>query len=210
MDQRLYSPATRRNRDPILAVLREVLPPSGTVLEVASGSGEHVVHFAPHFPKLTWQPSDPDPQARVSIAAWIQAAHARNVVPPLDLDVRAGHWPTTHADALICINMIHIAPWSACVGLMGGAGRVVSLDGVLYLYGPYRVGGRHTAPSNDAFDQSLRQQNPEWGVRDLEAVIAEAERNGFAFVKSAPMPANNLSVVFRKKPAGLIGTGAGA
>jgi hypothetical protein len=208
MDQRLYSPAARRNRDPILAVLREVLPPSGTVLEVGSGSGEHVVHFAPHFPKLTWQPSDPDPQARISIAAWIQAAHVRNVVPPLDLDARTGQWPITHADALICINMIHIAPWSACVGLMSGAGRITDLDGVLYLYGPFRVGGRHTAPSNDAFDQGLRQQNPEWGVRDLEAVVAEAERHGFAFVKTHTMPANNLSVVFRKKPAGLIGTGA--
>jgi hypothetical protein len=208
MDQRLYSPAARRNRDPILVVLREVLPPSGTVLEVGSGSGEHVVHFASHLPKLNWQPSDPDPQARISITAWIRAAQVNNVAPPLDLDARIGQWPITRADALISINMIHIAPWSACIGLMSGAGRVLDVDGVLYLYGPYRVGARHTAPSNDAFDQSLRQQNPEWGVRDLEAVIAEAERNGLAFVKTQAMPANNLSVVFRKKPAGLIGTGA--
>ena len=199
MDHRLYSSATRRNRDPILAVLRGFLPARGLVLEVASGSGEHVVHFAPHFPKLTWQPSDPDLQARESIAAWIEAGGIGNVAAPVDLDARSGEWPIIEADAVICINMVHIAPWSACVGLLAGTERVLVPGGVLYLYGPYRVGGRDTALSNAAFDQSLRRQNPEWGVRDLEAVIAEAERHGFAFVKTVAMPANNLLLVFTRR-----------
>jgi hypothetical protein len=204
MDERLFSPSTERNRAPIAAVLRRWLPAAGTVLEIASGTGEHVSHFAAEFPKLVFQPSDPDRAARASVAAW--TAGMANVRPPLALEVAATGWeddpgiPAPIA-AILCINMIHISPWAATLGLMRGAGRLLAAGGVLYLYGAYRREGRHTAPSNAAFDASLRRQNPEWGVRDLEGVIAEAEARGFALADVVEMPANNLSVIFRRQAA---------
>ena len=189
-------PAVARNRDPILAVLGRVLPASGTVLEVASGSGEHAAYFAPRLPHLVWQPSDPEPAHRDSIAAWAAHAAVPNLRPPLDLDTCTGAWPA--AATVVCINMIHIAPWDACAGLMRGAGNILPAGGVLYLYGPFKEGGRHTAPSNAAFDATLRRHDPSWGVRDLGDVAAEAAVHGMALAETVEMPVNNLSVVFAK------------
>ena len=197
-DARRYAPSTARNREPILDVLRRHLPTRGLVLEVASGAGEHAVHFARAFPDLVFQPSDPDADARASIDAWLAAEGLANVRPSIALDAASEAWPITEADAVLCINMIHIAPWEATVGLVRGAAKVLGGGGVLYLYGPYRRDGAHTAPSNEAFDQSLRARNPEWGVRDLEAVAALAESHGFAPPMVEEMPANNLSLVFRR------------
>jgi len=195
-DLRRNAPSALRNREPILGVLRRVLPPHGTVLEIASGTGQHTAFFASAFPRLTFQPSDLEPEAWASIAAW--SAPLQNVRPPLAIDVTAERWKVARADAVLCINMIHIAPWEACEGLMRGVAHLLSPGGILYLYGPYRLDGRHTAPSNAAFDQSLRMQNPAWGVRDLEAVVAEADRHGLVLVERVPMPANNQSVVLRR------------
>jgi hypothetical protein len=197
-DRRLYFPATARNRQPILEVLKQHLPTHGLVLEVASGSGEHVAHFARGCTGLTFQPSDPDPDHCASIDAWTAALGLANVRPAIDLDVTAAAWPVAEADALLCTNMIHIAPWAATLGLMRGAGRILPGGGLLYFYGPYKRGGQHTAPSNAAFDASLRAQNPEWGVRDLEAVADLAASQGFCAPVIVEMPANNLSLVFRK------------
>jgi len=198
----LTAPAVARNREPILAVLRRVLPEHGLVLEIASGSGEHAVYFAAALPHLNWQPTDPDPEARASIAAYRAATALPNVLPPLALDAAAAHWPVTEIDAqidaIVSINMIHIAPWVAAEGLMAGAERLLPERGVLFLYGPFREHGRHTAPSNAAFDESLRARNREWGVRDLDEVAALASRHGFALEERIAMPANNLSVVFRR------------
>jgi SAM-dependent methyltransferase len=199
-DNALTAPAVARNRDPILAVLREVLSAPGTVLEIASGSGEHAVHFASALSHLVWQPTDPDAQARRSIAAHAARAQLPNLLPPLELDAAAAAWPVTHADAIVSINMIHIAPWSAAEGLMAGAARLLPPGSPLYLYGPYREHGRHTAPSNAAFDESLKARDPAWGVRDLDEVTALANRHGLALSRTVAMPANNLSVVFRRNP----------
>jgi hypothetical protein len=196
----LTAPAVARNRDPILAVLREVLPAAGTVLEIASGTGEHAVHFAAALPHLVWQPTDPDAQARGSIAAHAAAAGLSNLLPPLELDAAAPVWPVTRAASLVSINMIHISPWRATQGLMAGAARVLPAGAPLYLYGPYRRHGQHTAPSNAAFDESLRARDPEWGVRDLDEVVALAAGHGLALQRSVAMPANNLSVIFRRNP----------
>jgi SAM-dependent methyltransferase len=193
------APSVARNRDPILDVLRRVLPPAGLVLEIASGTGEHAVHVAAALPALTWQPSDRDPQALASNAAHRAAASLSNLAPPLALDVTAPAWPLAQADAIVCINMIHIAPWAACEGLMAGAGRVLSAGGVLYLYGPFQQGGAPTAPSNAAFDENLRARDPAWGVRDLGAVAAVAAANGLDLEARIEMPANNLSLVFRRR-----------
>jgi SAM-dependent methyltransferase len=193
----LTSPAAARNRDPILSVLREVLPERGTVLEIASGSGEHAVHFAAGLPQIAWQPTDLDASARESIAAHRAAAALPNLLAPLALDVHGWPWPVARADAVVAINMIHIAPWTATEALMAGAARVLPSGGVLFLYGPYREHGVHTAPSNAAFDQSLRARDPAWGVRDLGDVTALAARHGLRFERRIAMPANNLSVVFR-------------
>lgn len=195
-DARRMAPATARNRDPILAVLKRVLPRRGVVLEIASGTGEHAVHFAHNLPDIVWQPSDPDAESRRSIAAWTEASGAANVLPPLDLDAAAPSWPIDRADAMVCINMVHISPWRATEGLLGGAARVLPAGGVLYLYGPYKRDGRHTAPSNEAFDRDLRQRNPEWGVRDVAEVRNVASAFGLRFQEIVEMPANNLSVVF--------------
>lgn len=197
-DARRHAPATARNRDPILAVLRRHLPGAGTLLEVSAGTGEHAVHFAAAFPGLTWQPTDPDPGARASIAAWAREAKLNNLRPPLALDAAADDWPVGRADAVLCINMIHIAPWAAGLGLLRGAARLLSPGGPLILYGPFRQGGRHTAPSNAAFDAGLRAQDPDWGVRDLETVATEAAALGFGPPEVEPMPANNLMPIFRR------------
>jgi SAM-dependent methyltransferase len=196
-DPRRYAPATLRNREAILAVLARCLPPRGLVLEVASGSGEHLVHFAAALPALDFQPSDPNPASRASINAWA-ASLLPNPRPALDLDAEAETWPVTAADAILCINMIHIAPWRACRGLIRGAARILGPGGVLYLYGPYKRAGTHTAPSNAEFDLGLRARNPEWGVRDLEAVAELATVAGFSAPAVEAMPANNLSLVFRR------------
>ena len=195
-DPRRFAPATARNRDPILAVLRDVLPERGVVLEIASGTGEHAVHFAAAFPALIFQPSDPDADARASTDAW--AAGVANIRPALALDASASSWPVDAADAVLCINMIHIAPWSACEGLTRGAAAILPADAPLVLYGPFKRGGRHTAPSNAEFDAGLRARNPEWGVRNLEDVAALAAASGFGPPQVTEMPANNLVVVFRR------------
>lgn len=200
-DSRLYAPATQRNRDPILAVLERHLPSRGDVLEVASGSGEHVVHFAARLGGLVFQPSDPDPAARASIDAWVTVSGLGNIRPALALDAAAPDWPVMRADAVLAINMIHIAPWRAAKGLVAGAARLLAPGGVLYLYGPYRRDGRHTAPSNAAFDADLRARNPAWGVRALEDVAALAARAGFSEPEVEAMPANNLSLIFRREGA---------
>jgi SAM-dependent methyltransferase len=199
-DNALTAPAVARNRDPILAVLREVLPAAGTVLEVASGTGEHAAHFAAALPHLVWQPSDPDEHARRSIAAHAARVELPNLLPPLELDAAAAVWPVTRADAVVSINMIHIAPWRAAEGLIAGAARLLPPGGPLYLYGPYRQHGRHTAPSNAAFDDSLRARDPDWGVRDLEEVVELAGRHGLSLQRTVAMPANNLSVIFIRSP----------
>ncbi len=193
------SPAVARNRDPILAVLRRHLPAQGTVLEIAAGTGEHAAYLAPQFPHLVWQPSDADPDALASIEAHRAAAGAPNLRAPIALDVTAPAWPVTRADAVLSINMIHISPWAAAQGLMAGAARLLPEGGVLYLYGPFKENGEHTAPSNATFDASLRARDPEWGVRDTGEVRALADRHGFNFVERVAMPANNLSLVFRRR-----------
>ena len=195
---RRHAPATARNRQPILDVLRRHLPESGLVLEVASGSGEHVMHFAAALPNLVFQPSDPDSEARASIDDWARETGLANVRPAVALDAQSAAWPVEQADAVLCCNMIHIAPWQAATGLIAGAGRLLPANGLLYLYGPYHRGGRHTAPSNDAFDRDLRRRNPAWGVRDLEDVAAWANENGFGAPEIVVMPANNLSLIFRR------------
>jgi len=204
MAERLYAPATQRNREPILAVLRRALPAAGSVLELASGTGEHAVWLAAHFPGLVFQPSDPDAESRASIAAWIAFTGVGNVRAPLAIDVEAPDWEATPEiprplAAILCINMIHISPWAATLGLMRGADALLAPGGVLYLYGAYKRGGAHTAPSNAAFDASLRARDPEWGVRDLEAVADAAAERGLALEEVVEMPANNLSVILRRR-----------
>jgi SAM-dependent methyltransferase len=190
------APAVARNRDPILAVLRRVLPAQGKVLEIASGTGEHAAYFASHLPHLTWQPSDIEPSALASIAAHRASAGAANLLEAIRLDATAPVWPITQADAIVSINMIHIAPWAAAQGLMAGANRMLSAGQILYLYGPFKENGRHTAPSNASFDASLRAQDESWGVRDSTQVCELAALHGFEFVERVAMPANNLSLVF--------------
>lgn len=194
-----HAPATLRNRAPILTVLREALPASGIVVEVASGSGEHAVWFARHLPALIWQPSDPDPDARASIEARRLEEGSANLRAPLALEVEARAWPIERADAIVCINMVHISPWFATEGLMAGASRLLAPGAPLVLYGPYVRPGFTTSESNLEFDKSLKARNLKWGLRDLEAVTAEAESNGLALERIVEMPANNLSVIFRGK-----------
>ena len=195
-DARRFSPSAARNRGPILDTLRPRLPAAGLLLEVASGTGEHCAHLAAALPSLTVQPTDPDPEALASVNAW--CATLPNVRPALPLDAAALDWPVTAADAVLCINMIHIAPWEATIGLIRGAAKVLPAGGLLYLYGPFRRAGIPTAPSNDAFDQDLRMQNPAWGLRELETVTSAAAAEGFGLPEVVEMPANNLSVFFRR------------
>jgi len=189
-----YAPAAQRNREPIREVLARELPETGTVLMIAEGSGEHAVHFARSFPALTWQPSDIDPDALASIAAWCDDEALPNLARPIALDVTAPSWPIERAAAITCINMIHISPWEATLALFAGAARTLAPGALLYLYGPYRFDGA-TAPSNEAFDASLRARDSRWGVRDVRDL--EAAASGFALREVVAMPANNHSLVFR-------------
>lgn len=197
-DARRHAPATARNREAILAVLRDVLPSSGLVLEVASGSGEHVVHFAGGLPALQWQPTDPDPAAIASVAAWTGDANLPNIRPPLTLDASSPDWPVQAADAILCINMAHISPWAATVGLFMQGARLLPKGAPLILYGPYFRKDHEAAPSNLAFDESLRARNGQWGVRWLEDVTQLAQGQGFALEVVHEMPANNLTLVYRR------------
>jgi hypothetical protein len=197
----LFAPAAERNKGPILDVLQRFLPPVGAVLEIASGTGQHVVHFARRLEHLTWIPSDVSADARRSIQGWLSAERLANVRPPLELDVRDRPWPVDiDLNAIVCINLIHIAPWSVTPALFAGARDELADQGVVYLYGPYKQQGRHTALSNEAFDRSLRAQDPDWGVRNLEDVVETARTAGFDHVEAVNMPANNLSLIFRKRP----------
>lgn len=203
LENRLDYPATGRNREVILDVLRDALPESGTVLEIASGSGQHITYFARHLPHLTWQPSDPEEAARASTDAWrISEGVEANVHPAMNIDATVDIWSAASVkdlNAILSINMIHIAPWAACLGLLRNASRLLKPKGVLYFYGPFKIGGVHTAQSNAEFDLSLRQQDPDWGVRNLDDVAEEALKQNFQLMKTVRMPANNLSVIFHRK-----------
>ncbi len=214
LDDRQYAPATQRNRDAILSVLLKVLPSTGTVLEISSGTGEHAIFLAPRLAPRHWIPSDLNPVAIASIAAWQTDHPAANLHPPIHLNVCDLTWAVEQQPlpeplqrlnltqqpirAIVNVNMIHIAPWAACLGLLAGAERILPPGGILYLYGPFKQHGHHTADSNAEFDQSLQAQNPEWGVRNLEDVVAVAQTHNLALAETSAMPANNLSVVFQK------------
>ncbi|HKK50639.1 MAG TPA: DUF938 domain-containing protein [Myxococcota bacterium] len=192
------APATHRNREPILEALARWLEGPARVLEIASGTGQHAVFFARHLPRVRWQPSEADPAGLASIAAWIDESALENVAPPLALDVRDEVWPVEPGlDAIFNANLIHIAPWEVTLALLAGAGRVLRDRGLLLLYGPFRVGGEHTAPSNAAFDADLRRRDPSWGVRDREAVEAAARERGLRKIADESLPANNRLLVFR-------------
>lgn len=190
--------APERNKDPILAVLQDVLPKRGCVLELASGSGQHAVHFATHLPALSFQPSDSDPENLESIRAWVTESALENLLPPLTLDVRDAQWPVDKVDAIFCANMVHISEWACSIALLEGAARHLDARGVLVIYGPFRLNGEHTAPSNAAFDDSLKARNPAWGVRDAEAIEALAAPHGFVHCQRIAMPANNQCLVLRR------------
>jgi hypothetical protein len=197
-DSRLDFPATRRNRDPILEVLRRVLVGREHVLELASGSGQHAAYFSAALPESRWTPTDPEPEHRASISAW--CADHPNVADPLDLDVGVVPWAVpASVDAIVCANLIHIAPWEICLALLQGASVVLSPEQPLVLYGPFAQGGHHSAPSNAAFDQSLKDRDSRWGVRDLDVVRERAAEHGLHLEEQVEMPANNLSVVFRRR-----------
>jgi SAM-dependent methyltransferase len=198
-DGGLHAAATDRNRDPILEVLRSVLPPAGVILEIASGTGQHVAYFARALPALSWQPSDASAAHLASIAAWSAASASDNIAAPLLLDVEREPWPVAHADAILNINMVHIAPWSAAEALFRGAARLLPVAGLLYMYGPFKRGGQHTAPSNLRFDERLRGEDPRWGVRDVDDLQGLATSAGFAPAEIIEMPANNLSLLFRRR-----------
>jgi SAM-dependent methyltransferase len=200
-DARQFSPSAARNCGPIREVLSRVLPKKGTVLEIGSGTGEHAVGFAKALPRLDWLPSDPDAASRASIKAWIATEGLANVRAPVSIDVREAVWGVEDAapfDAIISLNMVHIAPWEAALGLVAGAGRLLRLDGVLFLYGPFMRGGTHTAPSNAAFDADLKRRDPRWGVRDIDDLVGRAAPHGLDLREVVKMPANNLSLVFVK------------
>jgi cyclopropane fatty-acyl-phospholipid synthase-like methyltransferase len=194
-----YAPATQRNRDSIVAVLRDILPENGSVLEIASGTGEHIIHFAAYFPQFTWQPSDYDPAGLDSITAWIAESRLPNIAPPVLIDSAAPVWAVDQADAIVCINMVHISPWKATVGLFAGAAKLLTPGAPLYLYGPYIEADQRTASSNEAFDASLRTANPLWGLRSVEDVTALADAAGFVLENRIAMPANNLSLIFHRR-----------
>lgn len=193
-----HAPAAGRNREPIAAVLTEELPSSGLVVEVASGTGEHAVHFARTFPRLQWQPTDPDPAALESVAAWRETVRLPNLLPPIRLDASDAAWPVASADAVLCINMIHISPVAATVGLVTGAARLLAPGSPLVLYGPFFEEGVETAPSNLAFDASLQARDPEWGLRSVEWLDRVASEEGFRRSRRVAMPANNLTLVYRR------------
>jgi hypothetical protein len=193
-----FAPASERNRQPILDLLRRVLPSTGLVLEVASGTGQHVLFFSEHLRDLRWQPTDASPDALRSIGAWVAEATHPNLLPPLELDVRAADWPIGEADALLCINMIHISPWEATEALFHGAAKVLAAGSPLITYGPYRLCGEHTAKSNEAFDQSLRSRNARWGVRDVDALVELGRQTGLSLQERVDMPANNMTLVWTR------------
>ncbi len=195
-DGRPRNPAAERNKEPIREVLARVLPARGTVLEVASGTGVHALHFAAGLPQLVWQPSEADPELRESMAQAVRAQAPANVRAPVALDVRQPAWPIEHADALVCINLTHVAPWSATEALLDGAGRILPAGGTVVIYGPFRRDGGHTAESNRAFDQALRARDPEWGLRDVETVADAANARGLRLSEIVEMPANNFCAVF--------------
>lgn len=200
-DQRMFSPSAARNSAPILAVLKRVLPTHGVVLEIGCGTGEHAVSFAAAMPYLTWRPSDPDSDARASTASWIRFSGLGNVLPPLDIEVCSTPWgveQTAPFEGIVSINMVHIAPWAASLGLVAGAGRLLCPGGVLVLYGPFMRNGEHSAPSNAAFDTSLKAHNSSWGVRDIADLERVGQSSGLSLRDTIEMPANNMSVVFTR------------
>jgi hypothetical protein len=198
-DGRLVSPSAERNKGPITEILMRVLPARGDVLEISSGTGQHVLHFAQALPHIRWQPTERDADCLTSIASWLAQTPAPNINAPLYLDVHDGIWPVHDVAAVVCINMIHIAPPSATEALLRGAGNVIAHGGILFLYGSFRRKGRHTSTSNEAFDALLKAENPEWGVRDLEDVAQLAAIVGLDLEQTHDMPANNLAVIFRKR-----------
>ena len=198
-DGKWFLSPSERNKGPILDVLSRVLPKRGVVLEIASGTGQHVVHFAKALPGLAWQPSDPDPELLESIALRVREERLANIHPPIALDVARLPWPLRTADAIVCINMIHVAPWSATLALFEGAKALLPARHALFLYGPYRRHGGHTSESNARFDADLRAQDPQWGLRDLEAVSEVADGAGFGLTEIVAMPANNFSLVFERR-----------
>jgi hypothetical protein len=193
-----HAPATMRNRDAIVALLEQILPPSGLVLEIASGTGEHAVYFGKAFPDLTFQPSDPDPACCQSITAWMKREAVPNVLPPLQLDAQAGQWDITKPAAILCINMVHISPWESSIGLFEKAGTLLDPGAPLYLYGPYLRDDVETAPGNMDFERSLKSRDLRWGLRDVADMDALATRTGFVRESLTEMPANNISLVYRK------------
>ena len=198
-DQRMFSPSAARNSTPILGILNRVLPSTGLVLEIGCGTGEHAVCFAGAMPSLTWQPSDVDSESRTSTACWIKFANLSNVLAPLDIDVCSSLWGVEQAapfDAIVSINMVHIAPWAACLGLFAGASRLLRAGGLLVLYGPFMRGGVHSAPSNAAFDTSLKARNPSWGVRDISDLERVGNASRLRLLEMIDMPANNMLIVF--------------
>lgn len=198
MDARETAPSAERNKQPILEVLARVLPPRGLVLEIGSGTGQHVAHFARALPALAFQPSEVDEERHASIEAWSAAGGLSNVKPPLAIDLTKRPWPVSVADAVLCINVIHISPWEATLALMAGAGLILPAGGVLVTYGPYMRGGAYTSPSDEVFDASLRARNPLWGLRDIDKLTEVAGDEGLALVEVVPMPANNFTLVWRK------------
>ncbi len=193
-----FAPAAERNQQPILDVLRRVLPPAGLVLEVASGTGQHAIFFTEHLPALRWQPTDASSEALQSIGAWVDETSRENLLPPLELDVLSPEWPVTKADALVCINMIHISPWETTEALFRGASELLAGGSALITYGPYLLHGEHTAPSNAAFDESLRSRNARWGVRDIDELSELAGRTDFTLEERVGMPANNMILVWTR------------
>ncbi|MEF8834340.1 MAG: DUF938 domain-containing protein [Halofilum sp. (in: g-proteobacteria)] len=194
-----HSPAAARNAEPILAQLRRILPATGRVLEIASGTGQHAVHFASALKGVEWQPSDTDPEALRTIRARVEQAALSNPRPPLTLDVQAAEWPLEHADAIVCVNLLHIAPWAATRGLLAGAARCLPPAGVLVIYGPFRIAGEHTAESNARFDADLRARDAQWGIRNIRDVAATATEHGLNHEETIALPANNHLLIFRQR-----------
>jgi len=203
VSEKRHAIAPDRNREPILAVLQEVLPPAGTVLEIGSGTGQHAVFYADKFPSIVWQPSDVDADALDSIAAWRGEAALPNLRPPIHLDARAEVWDTEPVSAIVAINVVHISPWATCVGMLTGAGRYLLPGGAIIFYGPFLRPDRATAPSNLEFDAEMRRQNPAWGLRDIGVVAAVAESRGLTLDRIVDMPSNNIMAVFRRSALGL-------